>query len=213
MRRGFGFAAPALLHIWQQPSTLRSTKLVTGKALIEPSQIQALYAALAAVSACIACVFDIRDRRIPNRLTGPALLAGLLAHIYFAGWRGLADAVAAAALAGFIFLLFNLAGGMGAGDVKLIAASAAMIGLHPLGVLVISLALAGGLFAIVTAMVRGVLWQSLANASALVAHHRLFGLTPHPELNLQNPKTVRLPFAVPIAAGCIYTLGVALVQR
>lgn len=181
--------------------------------MIEPSQIQVIYAALAAVSACIACVFDIRDRRIPNRLTGPALLIGLLAHTCFAGWRGLADAVAAAALAGFIFLLFNLAGGMGAGDVKLIAASAAMTGLHPVGLLLISIALAGGLFAIVTAMARGVLWQSLTNTSALVAHHRLFGLMPHPELNLQNSKTVRLPFAVPIAAGCLYTLGVALVQR
>jgi hypothetical protein len=31
-------------------------------------------------------------------------------------------------------------------------------------------------------------------------------LKPHPDLTLRNARTLRLPFALPIAAGCLYTL-------
>jgi prepilin peptidase CpaA len=181
--------------------------------LIDPSKIQVIYAGAAAACACLACVFDLRESRIPNWLTAPLLLAGLLAHTWSSHWRGLADAVVAALLAGVVFLLFHLAGGMGAGDVKLMAATAGMIGLSSVGTLLISTALAGGLFAIAVSLARGVFRETFANASALLTHHGTRGLVPHPEFNLTNPTTIRLPFAVPIAAGCLYTLGTAMVQQ
>jgi len=31
------------------------------------------------------------------------------------------------------------------------------------------------------------------------------GLKPHPDLTLSNARTLRLPFALPIAAGCLFT--------
>ena len=179
---------------------------------MDPTKNQVIYAALALGCASVACIFDLRHRRIPNRLTGPALLAGVAAHAAFSGWKGLADAVSSALIAGFVFLLFHLAGGMGAGDVKLMAATASMVGLSSVGTLLISTGLAGALLAIGVSVARGVLRQTLANTWAVAAHHRFNGLSHHPELNLKNTDTIRLPYAVPVAAGCLFVLAKALVQ-
>jgi len=184
-----------------------------GVELTDPSKLQLIYAGIAAVCAGVACVFDIRNRRIPNRLTGPIFLVGLAAHTFFSGWKGLADAIGAALVGGIVFLLFHLSGGMGAADVKLMAATASVVGLSTLGTLLISTGLAGGMLALGVSVMRGVLRQTIANTFALTAHHRLNGLSPHPELNLKNPDTIRLPYAVPVAVGCICLVVKALVQR
>jgi Flp pilus assembly protein protease CpaA len=67
----------------------------------------------------IGSVTDVSERRIPNWVTGPAIVAGLMLHAISGGWRG---------------------------------------------------------------------------------------LKPHPDLTLSNARTLRLPFALPIAAGCLFTL-------
>ncbi|HKO18814.1 MAG TPA: A24 family peptidase, partial [Acidobacteriaceae bacterium] len=155
------------------------TNSASGVELTDPSQTQLIYAAIAAVCACLACVFDIRDRRIPNRLTGPVLFLGIAAHACLSGWKGLADAMVAACLGGLVFLLFHFAGGMGAGDVKLMAATAAVVGSPSLGILLISTGLAGGLLALGMSVARGVLRQTMANVLAVAVHHHSNGLSPH----------------------------------
>jgi len=184
-----------------------------GVELTDPSKLQLIYAGIAAVCAGVACVFDIRNRRIPNRLTGPIFLVGLAAHTFFSGWKGLTDAMVAAFVGGIVFLLFYLAGGMGAGDVKLMAATASVVGLPSIGSLLISTGIAGGLLALGVSVTRGVLRQTMANTFALTVHHRLNGLSPHPKLNLRNPDTIRLPYAVPVAVGCLCVVAKAMVQR
>src|ERR1700743_2106458 len=87
---------------------------------------QSIYATAALTCATVASVSDIRERKIPNWLTGPALLTGLVLHLCLDGLHGLGASALAAAIAGGIFLLFYIAGGMGAGDVKLMAALGAL---------------------------------------------------------------------------------------
>jgi prepilin peptidase CpaA len=48
---------------------------------------------------------------------------------------------------------------------------------------------------------------------ALAIHHGAEGLSPHPELNIGNARTLRLPYALAIAAGSALSLGLLLVQR
>ncbi len=175
-------------------------------------ELQVLFAGAATASACVASVFDLRERRIPNWVTGPVLLAGVAAHTFTAHWKGLAEAAAAALVGGAIFLLFHMAGGMGAGDVKLMAACAGVIGLSALGTLMIATGILGALFALCVSVFRGVFRQSLANTCAVLAHHSTQGLTPHPEFNLRRGTGIRLPFALPIAAGCAFTLATLLVH-
>ena len=79
--------------------------------------------------ATIGAVYDVRSRRIPNFITLPAIVFGLLLHAVFGGWRQLVTAAAGGLICGLIFFVFYLAGGMGAGDVKLITAAGCIAGL------------------------------------------------------------------------------------
>jgi prepilin peptidase CpaA len=169
-------------------------------------QQQLMFTGGSLLCAGIGSAHDIRERRIPNRLTGPAIAAGLLLHLAAGGWRGLGDSAIAGLIAGGLFAIFFLAGGMGAGDVKLMAAVGCIAGTPSLVLLAISTAIAGGIFALAVSIHHGRLRETLGNAIAVLAHHGRWGLTPHPELNLGNPRALRLPFALPIAAGCFATM-------
>ena len=158
----------------------------------------------------IACYHDLRTRRIPNRLTAPAALAALLAHLAVGGWSSLGLAAAAGLAAGFAMFLFFLAGGMGAGDVKLMAAVACFTGFAPLGTLLLTTALAGSVLAVAIAWRHGAIRSTLAKTFRLAQHHQHNGLTPHADHNLRSAGALRMPFALPIAAGCMCTLAVQL---
>jgi prepilin peptidase CpaA len=169
-------------------------------------QQQLMFIGGSLLCAGIGSIHDIRERRIPNRVTGPAIAAGLLLHLTAGGWRGLGDSAFAGLIAGGVFMIFFLAGGMGAGDVKLMTAVGCIAGTSPLLLLAISTAIAGGIFALAVSIRHGRLREMLRNTAVVLAHHGRWGLKPHPELNLDNPRTLRLPFALPIAAGCLVTL-------
>ena len=67
--------------------------------------------------------------------------------------------------------------------------------------------------AIGLALLRGRLKETLFNVAALTAHHRESGLTPHPELNVENASMLRLPYGLAIAAGCSITFFLFGTQR
>jgi len=136
----------------------------------------------------------------------PAFLFGLALHLALGGWGQLFTALAAGVICGLVFLLFYLAGGMGAGDVKLIMAVGCIAGLSHVAYLLVLTALSGGAMAIVLAVARGRLQQTLTNVGALASHHGHEGLQPHPEINLSNSETLRLPYALAIAGGSLLTL-------
>lgn len=166
-----------------------------------------LFLLCAALCASIGAVHDWRTRRIPNLLTGSSMLLGLLLHLVLGGWEQLGLAAAAGLLCGAGFLLFFVVGGMGGGDVKLMAAVGCIAGFGSLTELFLSTILIGGIFALVLAILRGRLKRTLANVCALIFHHGRFGLLQHPELNLLNSATLRLPYGLAIAAGCWITFA------
>lgn len=172
-----------------------------------------LYVAAAFGVSFVGAGFDLRDRRIPNLLTLPGILAGLLLHLLTAGWHGAGQSAAAGGIAFVIFLLFWLAGGMGAGDVKLMTAVACVAGLAHVAWLLILTALAGGAMAVGLALWRGQLRETIMNVGAIAVHHRYEGLKPHPDLNVGNARTLRLPYALAIAAGSAMVLCMTVVQR
>jgi prepilin peptidase CpaA len=86
------------------------------------------------------------------------------------------------------------------------AAVSAIVGPAGLQLLILATVLAGALFAIALAGYHGKLGKTLSNVGALLVHHGQRGLRPHPELNLSNRQTLRLPFALPVAAGCLVAL-------
>jgi len=169
-------------------------------------QQQIVFTAASLLCASIGAVHDLRERRIPNRVTAPAMAAGLMMHWIAGGPRGLADAALAGLIAGSLFLVFFVAGGMGGGDVKLMAAIGCISGLSHLGLIVVATAIAGGAFAIALSLYHGRLRETVHNVGDLLVHYSRRGLKPHPDLNLANARTLRLPFALPVAAGCLFAV-------
>lgn len=159
------------------------------------------YAVASFACAAAGAIYDVRTRRIPNWLTGPGIVAGLLLHLGLGGWSSMGGAALAGLIAGTIFLIFYLGGGLGAGDVKLIVAVCCLAGFGGLASVLLGTALLGGLFAIVLALLHHRLKDTFANMGRLIAYHGRSGLRPHPDLNLSNPRTLRLPYGLAIAAG------------
>jgi len=169
-------------------------------------QSELTYPATATACAIVGSVFDVKSRRVPNAVTLPAFLIGLFLHLALGGWRQMLSALAAGAICGLVFLVFYLAGGMGAGDVKLIMAVGCIAGMSHIFYILALTAIAGGVMAVGLALVRGKLQETLMNVGELFSHHRSKGLQPHPDLNITNARTLRLPYALAIAGGCILTL-------
>jgi prepilin peptidase CpaA len=154
----------------------------------------------------IACVTDVRERRIPNVLTFGAAGAALVLHGWFAGWSGVGMALGGWAAGCALFLPFFLLGGMGAGDVKLVAALGAWLGPRDVVWLALYASMAGGLFAIVISLVNGYLMTALRNVRNLFVFWWLVGPKPMPALTLERGDGPRLAYAVPIFIGTVATL-------
>lgn len=109
---------------------------------------------LLVVACLVACFTDLRSMRIPNWLTLPLLAAGLAFGMSRAGWGGLGDAAAGAAIAGAIFIAAYAIAGGGAGDAKLMMALGAWVGTYPSVVLVLAVTICGAVWAIAVTLYR-----------------------------------------------------------
>jgi prepilin peptidase CpaA len=166
----------------------------------------------AMVSAGLAVVWDLRQGRIPNRLTYGSMALGFLLRVILGGGLGALDGLAAGLVGGGVFLLFFLVRGMGAGDVKLMTAIGIWSGLRQLVVILIVTAIAGGILAVGYVVVRRRGLSTLRNVGALLRFHVMAGLAPHPQINLENPQAVRIPYALAIAAGTFYAYGMMFLR-
>jgi len=167
----------------------------------ESTPLVALAATLAMLA--IAVWTDLRQRRIPNRL----VLVGLgvaLALSVAPGGIGLRSALLGMA-AGFALLLpLHLLRVMGAGDVKLMAAVGAFVGLQAVLMVVLLTLVAGGVLALAWALGLGRLRDVLRNVRAglfLCAADIAGRSLPRPE-SLPTIQA-RIPYALAIAAGAV----------
>jgi len=160
--------------------------------------------ALAATVAVSAAISDVKERRIPNLLTYPALAAGLLLQGMLHGWRGLLLGAGGGLLFGGTFLLFYLVRAMGAGDVKLAAALGCIVGSSAVLPVMLATALAGGALAIFFMALSGRVFETLRNTLWVAGFHVQHGLQMHPVVNLDNPTALRMPYGLAFAAGTLY---------
>ena len=170
--------------------------------------------AVAAVTVAVtAAMIDIRQRRIPNRLTYPMMVFGLGAQSMLYGWKGLLSAGLGGLVFGGVFFVFYLVRAMGAGDVKLAAALGCIVGLVPSLQVMFATAMAGGVLAIVHVIFSGRLLATLRNTFTVVVFHARFGLRGHPVVNLDNPAAARMPYGLAFAVGTLYWAAPALLGR
>lgn len=95
----------------------------------------------------IAAVIDCRTYRIPNWLTGPAILAGITLNTVTMQFPGLVFSLEGAAVGLGVFVILYVCGWMGAGDVKLFAAVGSFLGPAQTISAALVIALVGGLLA------------------------------------------------------------------
>lgn len=158
------------------------------------------------VIALAAALCDVKTRRIPNALTLGATGVALAVHVLFSGWSGLLLAGSGWAAGFALFFPVFVLGGMGAGDVKLLAAIGAWLG--PWGALWTALyaALAGGLMALVVSLARGYTGTAFRNLGTLLRSWLFGGIRPIEGITLKSSTGPRLPYALAIAAGAIVAL-------
>jgi prepilin peptidase CpaA len=99
---------------------------------------------------------DLTRRRISNWTSGGALIAGLILHFVQKGWTGAMHSLFGSAIGFGVFLIFYLLGGMGGGDVKLMAGFGALLGDARILPAALLAAASGGLMAMIYLAVRAV---------------------------------------------------------
>ena len=153
---------------------------------------------------------DLRTRRIPNYLTLGTAVAGLAYNLICHGWMGLMGGILGMLL-GFGFLILPyLWGGMGAGDVKALAALGAWLGPAGTVFLFCYMGIAGGLMALGVLLWKGLFWQKVRQGWIVLTNLilcRPVGLVvPAPP----QEQTPGIPYGVAIAVGMAVLLGAGL---
>lgn len=145
-------------------------------------------------------VSDIRWRKIPRAITTAAFLAGIAYHA-FAG--GVFWALAAGVIGFGLGIVFFRLGAIGGGDVKLITALGAMLGLDDWLVAMQVAIFTAALVALAQAIHEGRLRRTLANTFTAFRWVLSSGVQPHPEINVTNTSSLRAPFGVAAAIGVL----------
>ena len=171
------------------------------------------------LGACMAAAtMDAASRRIPNLLTLPLLVAGLVSSALFAGTAGLADALAAMVLLGLPYVLLFVFAGGGAGDAKLMGAIGAWLGLANGVVVLGSVSLCGVLLALAFAHAGGSCLAALASVGCLArgTAAAVFGRLSLQDVQLLLPparNTRKIPYGLAICTGAALAAGTVFLWR
>ncbi|HXT26524.1 MAG TPA: A24 family peptidase [Candidatus Eisenbacteria bacterium] len=163
----------------------------------------------------LAALLDWRSRRIPNWLTVPGLLSGVVVHALIAGVPGALFALKGAGLALILLLPLVALRALGAGDWKLMGAVGAFVGWQMFLFVLLGSIFASGLMAIVQVLRMGRVMETLRNMVTLVRGFFTFGLKKNPQISLDNPRLLKLPFGVAVAAAtlvCFYAANFMVVR-
>ena len=161
----------------------------------------------------VAAVSDVRHQRIPNWLTLSGLAFGLLysAFVPFWGHHGFVWALGGAGIGFGVMFPMWLLRLTGAGDVKLMAMTGALLGLQVIPLALIGSLIAGGACAIVSALRHGNLRTMLGNVLRMV-HLGGIAMTAGMPVSVATTgfgSVGKLPYGVPIALGTIITVVAA----
>jgi len=155
---------------------------------------------IAFAAVAVASVTDWRSRRIPNLLTFPLALLALIANGVVGGWSGAVCSLVGLVVGLVFFLLLMMLGAMGPGDVKLMAALGALLGIVHVFWIGLFTAVMGGVLAVLYSLGRGSLPRMANRTWRLVRYIVFTGRLPKAE-ELQPSREDYMPYALAIALG------------
>lgn len=153
----------------------------------------------------VAAYIDGKELRVPNWITFPMVLAGLVYCTWTAGWSGLGAGLLGM-VAGLLCLLpLYAVGGMGAGDVKLMAGIGAWLGWKTTVYAFAVSTVVGGVMAVGMVLYRRSFQKHYTNF--LVILTEWLSIRNPRELHRiaadRKPSMLLLPYGIPICIGSI----------
>jgi prepilin peptidase CpaA len=169
------------------------------------------------VTVLVSAVTDVWKFKVHNAVTLPILAAGLFYHSMVGGPAGLAASFLGALFGFGALILFYVMGGLGGGDVKLLAAIGAWLGVPLTFYVLIASSLAAGAFAaliLVKYRMWGTIRMDLRNVwHPLRAVARPRGANDRIEAEVRRADRRRIiPFATMLALGLLGVLGWSWLQ-
>lgn len=154
----------------------------------------------------LASLSDIRSRRIPNYLSVVLVITSLSVYLMIDGTDGLLFSLKGMGLGFIILFVPYLFGGMGAGDVKLMAGVGAALGSEQVLLALIFTALLGGILAVIIILAGDTIKETLKNffASAWLTLSGA-GMTSL-KVGLEHKKKTKVPYGFVIACGTVASM-------
>ena len=159
------------------------------------------------------CVYDCRERRLPNALTLTLGAAALVWRLGYGGGMMLVDGLVGGLIGALFLLVPFLLGGAGAGDVKMLAAVGCCVGLARSALVLFYTSLAGCLMAVVMLVAGRVDASRCKHWLRCLFDWRYDRKAGRAKLPPKSDERVRLPFGIAIASGVWLTLLVELYSR
>ena len=153
----------------------------------------------------VAAYIDGKELRVPNWITFPMVLSGLIFNCWMAGWSGLGLALVGMFVGLLCLLPLYAVGGMGAGDVKLMAGIGAWLGWQITVYSFVATVVVGAVMAVL------MVWYK----KSFVKHYGNFLTIVNEWLTIRDPRELSkiaaerkpsmflLPYGIPIAIGSI----------
>ena len=163
------------------------------------------HVAFVSVVLIVAAWIDGKELRVPNWITFPMVLSGLIYSTAANGWTGLGDGLIGMGVGLMCLLPLYSVGGMGAGDVKLMAGIGAWLGAQVTWHAFIATVIVGAVMAVI------MVWRS----GKLAKHTAQFFMIYNEITTIRNPaklfaiakdrkpNMMLLPYGIPICIGSL----------
>jgi prepilin peptidase CpaA len=149
--------------------------------------------------------YDVRYRRIPNKLVLTGLFCGLLLNAWLGGWRGLGESLLGFSFAFcLMFVVRMYSRATGPGDIKLFAAIGAIIGWQSVLPAFLIVLITGGVLAVLNTLRLGTFRVTMERVLLI-----LYGFLPGqqiPRFPIPQDQKKALPYGVAICLGSLIAL-------
>ena len=157
------------------------------------------------VTLVIAAVIDGIYLKVPNKITYPLIAAGWIYSTAMGGWSGLGWSLAATFFGLFLLFGLHLIGGMGAGDVKLLAGIAAFVHIEHTWYIFLVTTIVGAVLALIQIAISGDWMKHWTQAQSIL--HEIFTVRNADKLydlaQERKPRMKLLPYGIPMTMAAI----------
>ena len=160
---------------------------------------------LVCVVLIVAAWIDGKELRVPNWITFPMVLSGIAYNTWCYGWAGLGDSLIGTAVGLACLLPLYSVGGMGAGDVKLMAGVGAWLGASVTFYAFCVSTVVGAVMAVGMVLYRKAFFKHYANLLTILEEWRQIR-DPRKLSEIaakRKPTMLLLPYGIPICIGSI----------